>query len=104
MASALSSLDLKPGDKVAILAKNSAEWLLTDMAIAMAGMISVPIYPTAGPETISHVLQHSEAKAVFVGKLDDHELGISALAADIPRVAFPYDEITDCQYHWQELD
>jgi long-subunit acyl-CoA synthetase (AMP-forming) len=103
IASALLALDLKHGDKVAILAKNSAEWLLADMAIAMAGMISVPIYPTAGPDTISHVLQHSEAKAVFVGKLDDHKTSISALPDSIPRIAFPYDEITDCQYQWQQL-
>ena len=40
IANALLSLDLVPGDKVAILAKNSAEWLLADMAIAMAGLIS----------------------------------------------------------------
>jgi long-subunit acyl-CoA synthetase (AMP-forming) len=103
IASALLALDLKQGDKVAILAKNSAEWLLADMAIAMAGMISVPIYPTAGPDTISHVMQHSEAKAVFVGKLDDHKTSISALPDSIPRIAFPYDEITDCQYQWQQL-
>ncbi|MED5461469.1 MAG: AMP-binding protein, partial [Pseudomonadota bacterium] len=55
IASALGSMGLKPGDKVAILAKNSAEWLLTDIAIAMAGMISVPIYPTASVETISYI-------------------------------------------------
>ena len=103
IASALLALDLKQGDKVAILAKNSAEWILADMAIAMAGLISVPIYPTAGPTTISHVLQHSEAKAVFVGKLDDHKTGISALPDSIPRIAFPYDEITDCQHQWQQL-
>ena len=31
------------GDKIAILAKNSAEWLIADLAIMMANMISVPI-------------------------------------------------------------
>ena len=43
MATAIRSLGLAEGDKVAILAKNSAEWILADIAIAMAGMISVPI-------------------------------------------------------------
>ena len=62
MARALLGLDLRPGDKVAILAKNSAEWILADIAIAMAGLISVPIYPTAGAGTISHVLQHRDRK------------------------------------------
>jgi long-subunit acyl-CoA synthetase (AMP-forming) len=102
MASALQDLGLKPGDKVAILAKNSAEWFLADIAIAMAGLISVPIYPTAGPETIAHVMQHSEAKAVFVGKLDDPDSVATAIAADIPRIAFPYPTM-DCQHQWQQL-
>jgi len=102
MASALLELGLSPGDKVAILAKNSAEWFLADVAIAMAGLISVPIYPTAGPGTISHVLQHSEASAVFVGKLDDAELAATAIPPDVPKIAFPYPTM-DCQHQWQEL-
>jgi long-subunit acyl-CoA synthetase (AMP-forming) len=103
VAQGLLSLELKPGDKVAILAKNSAEWILADVAIAMAGLISVPVYPTAGADTISHVLRHSEARGVFVGQLDDHETAVSALPASIPRIAFPYVDITDCQFHWQDL-
>ena len=102
MASALLGLGLRPGDKVAILAKNSAEWFLADIAIAMAGLISVPIYPTAGPATVSHVVLHSEAKAVFVGKLDDAESAATAIAPDIPRIAFPYPTM-DCQHQWQEM-
>jgi long-subunit acyl-CoA synthetase (AMP-forming) len=102
MASALLSIGLRPGDKVAILAKNSAEWFLADIAIAMAGLISVPIYPTAGPGTVGHVLQHSEAKAVFVGKLDDPESAATAIPAKLPRIAFPYPTMK-CQYQWQEL-
>jgi len=102
MASALLGLGLRPGDKVAILAKNSAEWFLADLAIAMAGLISVPIYPTAGPDTIGHVVQHSEAKAVFVGKLDDAESAATAIASDIPKIAFPYPTM-DCQHQWQGM-
>ena len=102
MASALLSLSLKPGDTVAILAKNSAEWILADIAIAMAGLVSVPIYPTAGADTISHVVRHSEAKAVFVGKLDDAEAAATAIAANIPTIALPYPTM-DCQHQWQEL-
>jgi len=102
MASALLDLGLRRGDKVAILAKNSAEWILADVAISMAGLISVPIYPTAGPETISHVLQHSEARALFVGKLDNAESVAGALPADLPRIAFPYPTVA-CQHQWQAM-
>jgi long-subunit acyl-CoA synthetase (AMP-forming) len=102
IASALLSLDLRPGDKIAILAKNSAEWILADIAIAMAGMISVPIYPTASADTISYIIGQSEASAVFVGKLDEPQVAVDAIPASMPRIAFPY-EIDNCQHQWQAL-
>jgi long-subunit acyl-CoA synthetase (AMP-forming) len=102
MASALLGLGLNPGDKVAILAKNSAEWILSDLAISMAGLVSVPIYPTAGVDTISYVLGHSEASAVFVGKLDEPAVAAAAIPRSLPSIAFPYP-IEDCQLEWQAL-
>ena len=102
VASGLLGLGLKPGDKVAILAKNSAEWFFADVAISMAGLISVPIYPTAGPETITHVLQHSEAKAVFIGKLDNVDWAAAAVPASLHKIAFPYPTV-NCEHQWQEL-
>jgi len=102
MASALMGLGLKPGDKVAILAKNSAEWILADAAIAMAGMISVPIYPTAGADTIGYIIGHSEASAVFVGKLDEPGVVSAAVPDSLPTIAFPYP-IEGCQHQWQTL-
>ena len=102
MAAALMGLGLNPGDKIAILAKNSAEWVLADFAIAMAGMISVPIYPTANADTVAYILGHSEARAVFVGKLDDPDAIGKAIPQTLPSIAFPYPTV-ECQYNWQEL-
>jgi long-subunit acyl-CoA synthetase (AMP-forming) len=101
MASALLGLGLQPGDKVAILAKNSAEWILADIAIAMAGLVSVPIYPTAGIDTISYIIGHSESRVAFVGKLDNPGVA-TAIPGNIPRIAFPYD-IRGCDHDWQTL-
>jgi long-chain acyl-CoA synthetase len=70
MASHLQSLGLKPGDRVAMLSKNTAHWLMTDFAIWLAGLVSVPLYPTLAAGTIRQILEHSEAKLLFVGKLD----------------------------------
>ena len=44
MASALLDMGLDAGDRVAIFAKNSAEWLIADLAIELAGCVSVPIF------------------------------------------------------------
>jgi long-subunit acyl-CoA synthetase (AMP-forming) len=102
MAAALHELGMRPGDKVAILAKNSAEWLLADLAIAMGGLISVPIYPTASADTVAYIIGHSEAKAIFIGKLDAPEIIAKAIPRTLPMIAFPYPTAA-CQYNWQEL-
>ncbi|WP_065204601.1 AMP-binding protein [Shewanella woodyi] len=102
IAGALRHLGLEPGDKVAVLSKNCAEWFITDLALMHGGYISVPIYPTANADTIRYVLEHSEAKAIFIGKLDywaDQEAGVGG---DILRMAMPY-ETMPAQYSWQSL-
>ncbi|MGJ8686080.1 MAG: AMP-binding protein, partial [Spongiibacteraceae bacterium] len=71
IASGLRAQGINAGDRVAILAKNSAQWMMADFACMLSGIISVPIYATAGEDTISYVMEHSGSKAIFVGKLDD---------------------------------
>ncbi|MFT5879682.1 MAG: long-chain acyl-CoA synthetase [Moritella sp.] len=102
IAQALTQLGLKPGAKIAILAKNSAEWFINDLAIMYAGFISVPIYSTANIKTINYVLEHSEAKVLFLGKLDNYLSLEGQLPADVTTISYPYDTVT-CQYKWNDL-
>ena len=88
MAAWLTAQGWPAGSKVAILGKNSAHWILADLAIWMAGHVSVPIYPTFNGEALRYILEHSESRACFVGKLDE----VSALAGvpkDVPLVILP---------------
>lgn len=65
---------LKEGSKnVGILSKNSAHWMMADLAIAAAGGISVPFYATLTKEQLHQVLDHSECQILLVGKLDHWE-------------------------------
>ncbi len=73
MAAHLQAQGWEPGSKVAILSKNCAWWLMSDLAIWMAGYVSVPLYPTLAHDTVHQILTHSEAKACFIGKLDGWE-------------------------------
>jgi long-chain acyl-CoA synthetase len=41
---------------VAILSKNCAWWMMTDLAIWMAGYVSVPLYPTLAADTVRQIL------------------------------------------------
>ncbi len=98
----LRHLGLQPGDKIAVLSKNCAEWFITDLALMHGGYISVPIYPTDNADTIRYVQEHSGCKAIMLGKLDhwaDQEAGVGG---DILRLAMPYDTMP-AQYHWQQL-
>ena len=70
-AQALKNSGLNSGDSVALLSKNCADWIIADLGIWMAGCISIPIYPTLKADTIRYILNHSEAKVLIAGKLDD---------------------------------
>lgn len=70
-ASGLLSLGFEPGDKIAITSyKNRPEWVIMDFAIQMAGMISIPMYPTISPSEYEYILNEAEIKAAFCGGLD----------------------------------
>ena len=100
----LEAMQLEKGSRIAILAKNCAEWIMTDLAIMMTGHISVPIFATAGTETIQYVLNHADVKVVFIGKLDDADNQIAAIPEEIKTVAFPYPGIKADEYWAEFLD
>lgn len=89
MASWLQAQGWPAGSRVAIIGKNSAHWILADLAILMAGYVSVPIYPTFNGEALSYVLAHSEARACFVGKMDDISNLRTGIPVGMPLVALP---------------
>ena len=102
MAGWLRSQNWPAGSRVAIVGKNSAHWILADLSIAMAGHISVPIYPTFNGEALGYILQHSEAKACFVGKMDDTLNLRTGVPAGFPLIALPLAPALDC-LKWQDL-
>ncbi len=71
LASGLLHHGFSPGDKIALVSyKNIPEWTITDLALQMAGMISIPLYPTISPAEYAYILKESEAVACFVGPGD----------------------------------
>lgn len=57
---------VKPGDKVAICGKNSSKWAIAFIACLSAGVVAVPILNEFKPETIHHLVNHSDAKLLFI--------------------------------------
>ena len=105
MAAHLQGLGLQPGDRVAILSKNTAHWLMSDYATWLAGCVSVPLYPTLAPGTIRQILEHSESRLLFVGKLDGWEHMKLGVPADLPCVSHPLapDDARASYPRWDDI-
>ncbi len=105
LVTALRNLGVKPGDKVALISKNCAEWFITDLALMLGDYISVPIFPTAGAETIEYCIKHSESKALIAGKLDNAQATQQIIDAqsELISIALPYDSAPNCQHQFKQL-
>lgn len=89
MAAHLQSLGLPAGARVAMLAKNSAHFIMAELAIWMAGGTTVAIFSTETAENIRYVLDHCEASLLFVGKLDGWDAQSSGVPQGLPCIALP---------------
>ena len=66
VAAGLHILGVRRGDRVAILARTGLEWVVSDLACAIAGAVSVPIYPSLTPRDVAYILADSGATVAFV--------------------------------------
>ncbi len=103
MATALRAMQFPPGSRIAISGRNTAHWFMADMAIAMAGHVSVGLYPKQATDAVKYILSHSDSKAVFIGPSDDVVNFRKAIPAGIKQITFPYPDIAPGDYAWNDL-
>ena len=89
MAAYLQSFGFPPGSKIAIVSKNCAHFIMAELAIWMAGYASVALYPTLQPETVRYILEHSESKLLFVGKLDAWDAMKPGMPESVHCISYP---------------
>ena len=63
----LESAGIQPGDKIAVCGRNSAHWGVTFLATITYGAVIVPILHEFKADNIHNIVNHSEAKLLFVG-------------------------------------
>ena len=106
VATYLESLDLPKGSSIALLGRNSAHWILADLAIWLAGHVTVPLYPTLNGETAEYILEHSDARLLIIGKMDGKADGWRdigpALPADLPLIGLPMCPLQDIM-QWDDI-
>lgn len=105
IAAHLISLGLKPGSKVALLSSNCAHWIMADVAIWMAGHVSVPLYPVLSHRTIAQIIEHSEAQAIFIGKLEGFDAMRPGIPEGIHSIGFPLSpkSVKESCVNWDDI-
>lgn len=63
----LESAGIQPGDKIAVCGRNSAHWAVAFLATVTYGAVVVPILHEFKADNIHNIVNHSEAKLLFVG-------------------------------------
>jgi len=89
VASALLTLGFSPGDNVAIMSGNMPQWNFVDFGCQQVGMPTVPIYPTISNEDLKFILNHCEAKIIFISDKAVFQK-ISGLKAELTSLKFVY--------------
>jgi len=95
MAHHLKRQNWEPGSRVAILSRNCAWWMMADLAIWMSGHVTVPIYPSLKPQSVRQILEHSEARACFLGATDYQENPIESMPPGVATIRFPTAAMMD---------
>ncbi|MBP5969310.1 MULTISPECIES: AMP-binding protein [Pseudomonas] len=99
----LRARELPPGSHIALISKNCAHWIIADLAIWMAGHVSVPLYPNLTADSVAQVLNHSESVLAFIGKLDDWPSMSTGVPAGLPTISLPLHPPGDFSFSWAEL-
>ena len=89
MASGLLALGLPEKGHIGIISKNCREWIIADMAIMMAGYVSVPFYPTLTADQLNEVIHIGDVSAIFVGKIEDWDGMKAGIPDSVPIISFP---------------
>jgi long-chain acyl-CoA synthetase len=85
LAKGLIAAGVKPGDRVAIMAKTRYEWTLTDFAIWSAGAVTVPIYETSSADQVAWILSDSGASAIML-ETPAHEATLGEVRDQLPGI------------------
>jgi long-chain acyl-CoA synthetase len=97
LAAALQSLALPPNSHIALFSKNCAHWMICDLAIMMAGHVSIPLYPNLQQDTIQQALEHSDSVVLFAGKLDNWDAIKNGVPKHIKCIALPFCSHDGCE-------
>ena len=90
LATGLKTLGLPPKSHIGLMSKNCREWIIADLAIYMAGYVSVPFFPTLNSKELKSLLHFGDVSALFMGKVNAWDEIKNGIPDDMPLIAFPH--------------
>jgi long-chain acyl-CoA synthetase len=103
MAAALKAQNWPAGSRIAISGRNTAHWFLADLAIQWAGHVPVGLYPKQADKATTYILEHCEAKALFLGPMPDGVEFLQSIPKGVTTIRFPYAEAPHGELEWDVL-
>jgi long-chain acyl-CoA synthetase len=89
VGSALLHLGLKSSDSVAIMASNMPEWNFVDYGAQQVAMPTAPIFPTISTGDLTYILNHCEAKIIFISEKSTYQK-LASLEAELPHLKYVF--------------
>ena len=89
LATGLKSLGLRENAHIGLISKNCREWIIADIAIMMAGYVSVPLFPSLKGEELSFLLDYGDVDLIFIGKIETWEDIKNDIPLELPIIKFP---------------
>ena len=90
LATGLKSLNLREGAHIGIYSKNCREWIISDLAIVMAGYVSVPFFPSLNGKELAYIMDYGDVDALFIGKIETWDEIKDDLPQGMPLIKFPH--------------
>ena len=90
LATGLKSLNLREGAHIGIYSKNCREWIISDLAIVMAGYVSVPFFPSLNGKELAYIMDYGDVDALFIGKIETWDQIKDDLPQGMPLIKFPH--------------
>jgi len=106
MANYLLQQGLGPQSKIGLVSANCREWVIADLAIMMARMVSVPFFPTLSGPQLGEVLKLGDVDLLFVGKTTVWENMKTGIPDGLRVVKFPHyagNDSIDIGTDWNEI-
>ena len=103
LAAGLRSRGLQPGDRVVLVDYiNRPEWFIADLACQLAGLVSVPVYPTISVKEYTYIFNDAGVKAAFLGGGDLYDKVAEAGRESGIEQLYSFQPQEGCTY-WRDL-